>query len=193
MTLTFPHLLSLARLSFADPVAGGKAVIALNPPLALRWTLLAASITAAVVLAYALPVLWGQGANMPSPFVATGVQGAINLLAVIMIAVVGRLLGGRGGIEDALLLVGWLQALMLGLQVLQLMALLVLPAAAAGLTMASIVIFLWLLTGFICALHGFSSRFLVLLGVILGALGAAVILSFVLLLIGFEVPGVTDV
>ncbi len=186
-------LAALARLSFVDPVAGGKAVIALNPPMAARWALLAASIVVAVVLAYALPLLLGQGDALPAPFVATGVQGAMNLLAVVMIALVGRQLGGRGRIEDALLLVGWLQALMLVLQLGQLVTLLVLPVAAVGLTMASIGVFLWLLTGFICALHGFTSRFLALLGVVLGALGAAVILSFVLLLFGFELPGVTDV
>ena len=159
MTPSTSDLAALARLSFVDPVAGGKAVIALNPPMAARWALLAASI----------------------------------VVAVVMIALVGRQLGGRGRIEDALLLVGWLQALMLVLQLGQLVTLLVLPVAAVGLTMASIGIFLWLLTGFICALHGFTSRFLALLGVVLGALGAAVILSFVLLLFGFELPGVTDV
>ena len=46
MTEVFP----LIRLSLADPVEGGRRIIALNPPPVIRWMLLGAAVLVSVVL-----------------------------------------------------------------------------------------------------------------------------------------------
>jgi len=82
---------------------------------------------------------------------------------------------------------------MLGLQVVQLLVMVILPPLASVVMILSVTLFFWLLSGFICALHGFKSR----LGVLLATLGtlfvAAFVFSFILMLLGFEMPGMGDV
>jgi hypothetical protein len=66
--------------------------------------------------------------------------------------------GGRGTFEDALLLVGWLQVIMLGLQALQLVALVILPPLAEhrdGSLRSPVLLDAQRLH---LALHGFQSR-----------------------------------
>jgi hypothetical protein len=124
---------------------------------------------------------------------AAMLQAAMNLAAVALVSGVGRMFGGQGTFEDALLLVGWLQVIMLGLQVVQLLVMVILPPLASVVMILSVTLFFWLLSGFICTLHGFKSR----LGVLLATLGtlfvAAFVFSFILMLLGFEMPGMGDV
>jgi hypothetical protein len=187
------NLSSLVRLSVADPERGAAAVIALDPPIGARWMLLALVVALGTVMAYLLPLLSGLGEAQMMPVSGAILQGAMNLAAVVLVSGVGRMFGGTGRFEDALLLVGWLQIIMLGMQALQLVVMLVLPPLAGLVMVASIVLFFWLLSGFICALHGFSSR----LGVLLATLGtlfvAAFVFSMILLMLGFEMPGMGDV
>lgn len=187
------NLSSLLRLSVTDPEKGAAAVIGLNPPLAARWMLLALVVALGTVMAYLLPLLSGAGETLPTPMSAAMLQGGMNIAAVALISVVGRMFGGKGSFEDSLLLVGWLQVIMLALQAVQLLVMLILPPLASLVMIASVALFFWLLSGFICTLHGFRSR----LGVLLASLGtlfvAAFVFSFVLLMLGFEMPGMRDV
>lgn len=186
-------LRDLVRLSFLEPRRAGERLIALNPPLEGRWLGLAAAILVGTVLAYLMPLLAGRLAEAPPPFVAVAVQGAANLLAVVLMAQVGRLFGGRGGLADALLLVAWLQALMALVQLVQIVALLVLPPLAGLVLVLAIGLFFWLTVGFVQALHGFSNPFLVLFGTLGALLAAAFVISLVLVSLGFEPPGLSDV
>ncbi len=183
----------LARLSITDPEKGAAAMLSLNPPMAARWLLMGFSVTLGVVLAYLLPVLAGRGAELPAPFIAAGVQGGMNIAAVVLATTVGRMFGGRGRFEDALLLVGWLQLLMAVVQLVQLVAMVVLPSLAGLVMVAAVALFFWLLSGFVCTLHGFQSRFMVLLGTLGTLFVAAFVMSFILILLGFELPELGDV
>ncbi len=188
-----PDLKTLVRLSVTEPEKGAAAILALNPPLPARWMLMGFAVSLGVVLAYLLPVLSGRGGDLPMPFVAAGVQGGMNIAAVVLATTVGRMFGGRGRFEDALLLVGWLQLLMSGVQLIQLVAMLVMPPLAGLIMVAAVALFFWLLSGFVSTLHGFKSRFMVLLGTLGTLFAAAFVLSFVLLLLGFELPELGDV
>ena len=111
MERSHPDLVALARLSVLDPVAGGRAVIALAPAMATRWMLLAAAVLVSVLLLYGLPVLAGETEGMPPPLTFALWQFGLNVLAAGLVAFIGQVLGGRGRFADALLLMGWLQAL----------------------------------------------------------------------------------
>ena len=188
-----PPLPQLARLPLADPERGGRAVLALNPPLPARWLAMFAAVLAGVVLAYAPLVLTGQLEGVPAPLTTAGLQTAANLFAVGAMTWIGRALGGRGRMEDALWLVAWLQALMVLVQLVQLAVMLVVPGLSGLVMVAAVALFFWLLTGFVQALHGFPARFPVLLGVIVTMFGVALLVTAVLLLMGFDPGAMTDV
>jgi hypothetical protein len=191
MTIT-DRLRDIARLTLADPEQGGRALLALNPPLEARWMAMGAAIVSGVVLAYLLPVMAGQAGSVMSPFAATGVQAGANLLAVVLMTNVGRAFGGQGRCEDAVLLVAWLQALMVGVQLVQLVAMLVLPPLAGIVTILAVALFFWLLTGFVQAMHGFQSRLMVLFGTLGAMFAAAFVVSFILILFGFDPTGMAE-
>ncbi len=190
--LDYRSLRDLARLSLTDPERGGAAVLALNPVVPARWLALGAAVVLGVILAYLLPVIAGRTAEALSPFAALAIQGGVNLLAIVLMTVVGRMFGGQGQMVDALLLVAWLQALMIAAQVVQLVALLILPPLAGMVTILAIALFFWLLAGFVQALHGFQSRLMVLMAVLGTMFMAAFVLTFVLILLGVDPRMMTD-
>lgn len=188
-----PDLLALLRLSVIDPTQGGRAVLALRLPTRLRWMLLAAAILVSVVLVYVLPVLSAQAGQMPPPLAFAAGQGALNLLVVALVAYVGRAFGGHGSFDDALLLMAWLQCVTVGFLLLQMLAIVIVPFLTLLVTMASIVVSLWMLTGFICALHGFQSRAMVLVASVMVFTLTAFVLSLLLVLLGVDFSGAGDV
>jgi len=190
--LTADTLRALARLSVTDPQQGGRDVLALDPPAEVRWMALVAAVTAGVVLAFLMPVLSGQSAQMPPPVAVAGFVIGGSALTALAMTVVGRMFGGRGDFAGAILLVAWLQWLLVGLQMVQVVALLVLPFLAELITLLAFVLYFWLLTGFVQALHGFASRGMVLLGTVGTMFALAMALSLVLLILGFDPRGVTD-
>ena len=188
----FERLRDLARLSLVDPARGGAGMLALNPAMPVRWMAMAAAVLVGVLLAYVLPVLAGQGAELPPPMAAAGVQLGANVLAAGLAAQVGRWFGGQGGFADALLLVAWLQGLMVLVQLVQLLVFLVLPFAGGLVVILALGLFFWLVVGFVQALHGFASPLLVLAGTFATLFAAAFVISFVLILFGFDPRGMTD-
>ncbi len=187
-----PDLSGLVRLSFSEPEAGFRAMRALNLPIEARWTMLAAAVLAGVVLAYLLPVAAGQAGELPSPLTAAAIQTGMNLAAVFLLAHVGRMFGGTGIFEDAVLLVGWLQVLMVGLQAVQVIVMLILPPLGGLVLILAIASFFWLFSGFTCALHGFQSRLLVLLAGFGTLFALAFVASLLMVLLGIRLPGIGD-
>jgi hypothetical protein len=105
----------------------------------------------------------------------------------VLIHRVGRAFGGTGSFPDALLIVVWLQCLTLVLQVVQLVVNLISPALAGIIGLGGFVLFLWLMTSFIAELHGFRSRGLVFVGMVVSAFAAGLLIGVVvILLIGPE-------
>jgi len=186
-------LFTLIYETVIDPVAGGRAVIALRPPTPVRWMLLVAAILVSVVLMYSLPVMTGQVADMPAPWAFAGAQLALNVLVVALVAYVGRMFNGTGNFDDALLLMAWLQSVTVALFIVQLFVLIVVPALNFPITMISVAISVWMMTGFICALHGFQSRLMVLVASISVFTMTVFALSVLLLMLGFDLSGVSDV
>ncbi|MCC5989132.1 MAG: hypothetical protein JJT95_15775 [Pararhodobacter sp.] len=186
-------LRGLVRLSFTEPENGFRAVQALALPVSARWMLVAVSVLLGVVLAYLLPVLSGQADEIPTPLTATMIQGGMNLLAIFLLAHIGRMFGGTGRFEDAILLVGWLQLMMVGMQAVQVLVMLVLPPLGGLVMIAAIAAFFWMFSGFTCALHGFESRFMVLLAALGTLFAVAFVMSFVMILLGVQIPGMGDV
>jgi len=180
---------ALAGLTVQDPRQAARVLLAEGVPMRART---AGLLLVAVVSALLASVQLGTSPQaldpfsafmLASPFRAAVVQWLFLALTVVLIHRVGKAFGGRGSFPDALLIVVWLQLLTLALQLLQLVASLVAPPLVGVIGLGGFVLFLWLMTAFIAELHGFASRGLVFLGMILTAIAAGFVLGIVLILL----------
>lgn len=188
MTL-LDRIRALAQLTLQDPRQAARVLLAEEVPLPART---AGLLLVAVVSALLASLQVGSDPQkldplsafmLASPFRAAVMQWFFLALSVVLIHRVGRAFGGRGSFADAMLVVVWLQLLMLALQVLQLVATLLAPPLAGVIGLVGLGVFLWLMTTFICELHGFASRGLVFLGMVLSCIGTGFVLGILLILI----------
>lgn len=192
-------LFPLARDTVADPGAGLRRLSALGLDRRELWLALAAVTATDVVVSDAmLRLIARQGLepmfriDLPPLFTAAAGFVLLSIL-IFVIHRVGRMLGGTGSLEDAILAMVWLQFIMTCLQALQLVAALTLPFLAGVLGMAGVALFFWLLTGFITELHRFRSRGRVFVGIVIALLALATLLVFLLTLLGVSLPEMPDV
>jgi len=178
----------LARMTFRDPQQAARALLAEGVPLRAR----SAGLLLVAVLSALLASLQIDNREtldpfsslmLASPLQAAAFQWLFLAATVFLMHRVGRAFGGRGSFADALLVVVWLQLIMLGFQVLQFVLVPLAPNFAGLVGLASFVIYLWLMTVFVAELHGFTSRGMVFLVMLLTALAAGFLLAMVLILI----------
>jgi hypothetical protein len=184
-----PGLADLVKLTLEDPRRGVRAVLNLGIPLPARTAALLLVAVGSALLTH-LGFLLLPPSEDPvmafitgSPLRTAVVQWVILACTVVLIDRVGRARGGTGNLADALLIVVWVQVIMLGLQVVQLVALLVAPPLAMIINLGGLALFFWLLTNFIAELHGFASRGAVFVGIVVTGFAVAFVLIFVLTLI----------
>ena len=188
--MTLSHRIgALAQLTFQDPRRAARVLLAEDVPLRART---AGLLLVAVVSALLASLQVGAGLQeldpfsafmLASPFRAAIMQWLFMALSVVLIHRVGGAFGGRGSFADAMLVVVWLQLLMLALQILQLVATFVAPPLAGIIGIIGLGVFFWLITTFIAELHGFASRGLVFLGIVLTCIGTGIVLGILLILI----------
>lgn len=180
---------ALAQLTLQDPRQATRVLLAEDVPMRART---AGLLLVAVVSALLASLQVGSTLQnldplsafmLASPFRAAVFQWLFLALSVVLIHRVGRAFNGHGSLPDALLVVVWLQLLTLALQLLQLVVTLVAPPLAGIIGLAGFALFLWLMTAFIAELHGFRSRGLVFLGMLLTAVGTGLLLGIAMILI----------
>jgi hypothetical protein len=184
MTLT-DQVVALARRTFEDPRAGVRTLLGLGVPLPARTVgLVLVSVLSALLLHLGFFLLPPTDDPLTqfigqSPLGSAVIQWVILTATVLAIHRIGRIFGGRATLPDSLLVVVWLQMIMLGVQVVQLLTLILFAPLAGLVNLAGLVLFFWLFTSFIAEVHGFSSRWAVLAGVI----GSGFVIAFVLVVI----------
>ncbi|MDQ1899600.1 YIP1 family protein [Paracoccus sp. WLY502] len=185
--MTFDDFKALVGLSFRNPNAAAHTLMGQGWPIQARWMALLAAVSLSALLASLAAVLFSTPAPdgtqvvilSQQPMVLALMQLGAIVLAAGLMSGVGRMFGGHGRFEDALLLTVWIEVLLLVVQAVQLVVSLVLPGVAGMLGVAALVLFLWLTVQFTKALHGFRSSAKVALGLI----GTAFVAGFVLSLI----------
>lgn len=189
MTGLMDQIVSLARQSLQDPRAGARSLLALGVPLPARTAgllLMAVSSALFMHLGFLLmPATEDPTAQfmMQSPLRTAFIQWLVLVVSVFLIYRVGRAWGGKGTLSDTLLVVVWLQVIMLGVQLVQLVSLIIAPPLAGIVNLGGLVLFFWLITSFITVLHGFASRWAVLAGIFGASFAVAVVLVIILSLI----------
>jgi hypothetical protein len=192
MDTSLSALTALLRETLADPRGAARRILAVELPDAVRWQALLLVVVLSVLLVQIALLLSPGGAAMEpmggAPLQAGLLQGAALVMMVTAVHFVGRALGGTGEFGQALTVVTWLQFVTLCFQVLQIVTLLLLPPLAGLVALASLAVFLWLLVSFVQELHGFRSRGLVFLMILMSFFAIAFMLSILLAIFGVSVP-----
>lgn len=188
MDISIRALFALARHSVQSPRAAARYIMALDVPDAARWLLVFFVSTASVLLTFIGFQLLPPANTaftalaMVSPVRTALLQTAFLVITVIGVHKIGRWRGGKGSFSDALLLIGWLQFILLCLQVAQIAALVFLPPLAELLGAIGLVLSFWVLTHFIAELHGFASAWRVFAAVMAALFVAALAVSMVIVM-----------
>jgi len=188
-------LVPMALETVKDPRAVAQRLVALNLGRDVLWQALALVVVLSILLAELGALFLGNfsAVGQDTPFISPLRMGLIqfSLLVMMVFAIfwVGRAVGGTGRFQDGLVIVVWLQFCMVCLQVIQTVALLVLPALAWVIGVFGLVLFLWLLTHFVATVHGFVSLPKTFAMIVVSSFGFAFGLSLILALIGISVPG----
>lgn len=179
---------ALVGLTLRSPAAAGREVLEADLPLPARWAL------AVLVVALAAILAWVAAAMMPDapegeasafawigqqPLLTAGFQLAALTITAALMSGVGRLFGGEGRFEDALILTVWLEAILLLVQLLQIVLIPFSGDLAAMLGLAAAGMFFYLTVQFTKLLHGFRNGWKVLLVMLATMLALGFVLSFI--------------
>lgn len=185
---------SLIGQTLTDPRGAIQRLCALNLSRPVLWQALmlmvVVSVLAIEVSAMISPPV-GDGsaetqailALLDRPAILVLAEGSALVLMVFAVHWVGRMFGGQGRFEQAILVVAWLQAIMLLAQVAQIVLVAVAPVLAGLVFIAVVGLYFWLLTMFVSEIHGFENPLAVLAGIIGTMIGAIIGLSVFLTLI----------
>lgn len=189
-----PSLLTMLRDSVAEPQETADRLLALRPATGV---VLQAAVLVSVLDALILGLLGGGASSMPTPaggemtllpFAHAAVLFASLILSAGALQVGGRMLGGKGRFEEALLLIVWLEVVSIAVQAVTLIAALILPPLAGLLGLVGLAILLWCLVHFNRALHGFAGLGRTVAALLLGAVVVVLGLSALLAVLGFGGP-----
>jgi hypothetical protein len=197
MELTPAFLIEMVRKTVLAPRAGAAAVLRFGFAPVVGWLALLLMAVASTILTHLsfamMPAeardIWSVA--MGSPIRTAMLQWVVLLISVHAIHKIGRLMGGTGKLDGAVVLVAWLQFILLCVQLVQLFVQALVPALSDMLGVFGLVLFLWLLTNFTAELHGFKRLALTFFGILITIFGVAILLGIVFaLLIGAPPAGV---
>lgn len=177
-------MIELIRLTIRNPIIGWPVLAGRGWSLADRWALVFATAAGSAIVSWLGAVLLSTAGDdggilsllAISPMSMAGVQVGSAALGAFLLAEVGRVFGGKGRFSDALLAVGWIEAIMVACQVVQLLATLILPPLGALVGIGSLLLAAYLMVGLTMAVHGFRNPLLVVVGI----LGTVMLASFLL-------------
>ena len=189
MNLSFANLLGLARITLQSPAQAVAFLRGLDLPMVARWSgfwfvaVMSAILVHLDMMLQPIVIEGFLAQFIGNPFLTAVLQAGFLLLTVTACTQVGRLFGGTASFADTLLVLTWMQTLLIGLQILQIVLAIILPPLGNLLSLVTLVMTFWLMTHFVAALHGCRSHGLVFLGVILTLVGMVVLLAVFLALI----------
>lgn len=190
-TPTFPEL---AVLTLRDPLAASQVILGWNMPKEALWTAIALVSVVITILSTLSNMLFPVPAPLSvivgNPFVYFVVAAGGFVATVHAIYWTGRMLGGRGAVEDLMVLLLWLQALRATAQVGVLVLLILAPAVATLMVLVVAVATLWIFVHFISVGLQLNSIFRAVVVLFVGAAVLITGLSFFMSLIGVSALGV---
>ena len=170
-------MIPLIKLTLRNPLIAWQQLRRLPLTTGDAWSLVLATAALSAVL------------SAREPMAMAGVQVASATLAAFLLAEVGRIFGGTGKFGDALLAIGWVEAVLITLQALQLVLTVVLPPLGALVGLATLLIAAYLIVAMTMAVHGFRNPFFVVLGIFGTVMLTSLLMSMLAATLGL-IPGV---
>lgn len=192
--MTLNDLKNLAIMTLRQPEAALRGLQSLDLPMQVRWMVLVLAVVCSTLLArlslglFPIPVENPLAALAGQPLKMAALQLAGLAIIAWLMAVAGRLFGGRGSFADAVLIVAWVELLMAAAQALQTVLMVFFPAVASLFGMVALLVSIYLFVAFARALHGFASLALTAVGAFATFFVAALALSILLSILGFTPP-----
>jgi hypothetical protein len=196
MKLEWGYLFGMALQTVPEPRKVARDVQNVDLARGVLWQVLVFLLVVTTILGVIASVLFPTdpeafGGLFANPLITGLAQGVISVLTVFGIYWVGRMVGGVGSFEQALLTVIWLHFVLLLIETAILVLGLFAPALAMLLWVMGLVLTFWILSHFIAEMHGFNNAGMVFVGIILTLFAAMIAFSIVLAIIGVGIPSET--
>jgi len=193
--MTMQGIRDLVTETLTTPRLAAARLIALQVPRPVLWQALLLMVVLNALAFWvgilAMPPEQPLPPMMGSPFMFALTMGCGAVVTVFAVTLVGAWLGGSARLEDVLVLVTWLQALRLAVQVVATFLTATLPSLAIVLLMAVNIYGLWILVNFIDIAHRFGSLPRAFGVILMAALGIVMGLIVMLSLNGATTMGVS--
>lgn len=179
------RLIDLISLSIREPAALLAALRRMGMGTRESWQAIIFAAAAGAILSWMVlrivadGEIGAMGQIAAQPMVMAALQVGAAALFATLATRVGRLFGGTGRFEDALLATAFIEVSMLAVQVPQLLLSLLLPVFGSILSMLAFGLYFLMAVQLIRAIHGFRNPLLVALGM----LGTVFVAGFVLSLL----------
>ncbi|MDJ1008703.1 MAG: YIP1 family protein [Paracoccaceae bacterium] len=194
MTFQPEQMLRLCWQGLTSPREGAHAVLALGVPRAALWPLTGLIAVTVGVLMLLQGLILGPAEVQLGDETIQPIRVEPLILAFVIylfvigyawaLATFGQRLGGTGTFEESLALMIFLQMIMIGFQLAELVALIILPPLAGMIAIGGFFVGLWLNLQFVDVLHGFGSLMKSFLLMIAVSAAFAIALMFLITLIG---------
>jgi hypothetical protein len=177
----------IALQALREPREAASTLMSMGVPVVALWPTFGALVCLSVILSFlsgGLEQTAGQAALGPLVLAITSaVAGAAS---VFLVWKVGAAMGGKGRFEEALLLTVFLQGLIFAGQLVEFLLFLFVPPLSGLFSLAIILLTFWINLNFIAALHGFASLWKSFGVLLFASLGVALILIFLMSLLGVQ-------
>jgi len=186
--MTASQLISLFAQTLRNPREAGHFILNLQLPVQALWiglslvSVMTSLVFSGLMRVGPLPqdqfgeIIAGSPAYS-APLVFALMQWGRSIATVFVFFWVGRIMGGRGPLEDVLAVLTWLQAVTFVIMVGLLVGGLVLPFLTSLMILAAFVWWVWAVTSLLDVAHGFESMVKTVGVLILSLLGVTIGLS----------------
>ena len=189
--MSFPQL---AVLTLRAPQEAASYIMRQNLPPEFLWTALALVAILNTIMStlsnMLVPVPPPLDTIVASPFVFSTIVAGGLLLTVYAMYWTGRMMGGRGEVNDLLALIIWLQVLRSVAQAAVLALLIAVPYLASVMVLVAAAATIWIFVNFVSAGLRFNSLVKALVVVIVGGIALMIGLTLFLSVIGVTAVGV---
>lgn len=197
MKFEWGYLFGMVLQTVPEPRKVARDVQSLPLSRGILWQMLALLLVATTFLGVIASILYPVDPEAFGPLfvdpIITGIaQAAVAVLTVFGIYWVGRMVGGTGSFDQALLTVIWLHFVLLIVELGVIFLGAFAPGIALLLWILGMVMTFWILSHFIAEMHGFNNAGMVFVGIILTMFAAMVVFSIILGIIGISIGVPTD-
>lgn len=177
----------VAAQAIREPREAASTLMSMGVPSAALWPAFGALVCLSVILSF----LSGGFEQVPDqsglgPLVLAFSSAIAGAASVFLVWRIGAALDGTGEFEETLLLTVFLQGLIFAGQLVEFVLYLFFPALSGLFSIAIIILTFWINLNFIAALHGFPSLWKSFGVLLMASLGVALILIFLMSLLGVQ-------